>query len=104
MAITILKKLFGMTDPTPPTPEVSTPPAENSEEASSDGPLTESQKQLVFDSWEKVRPISETAASLFYAKLFELDPEVKHSLRQDGSQRAGKEAHANDRRCGHWTE
>jgi len=39
--------------------------------------LTTEQKALVQGSWEKVKPISETAAELFYGKLFELDPEVK---------------------------
>jgi hemoglobin-like flavoprotein len=39
--------------------------------------LTEEQKALVQSSWAKVAPISETAAELFYSKLFELDPAVK---------------------------
>ena len=43
----------------------------------SDGPLTEAQKILVQESWEKVKPIADTAASLFYGKLFELDPEIE---------------------------
>lgn len=29
---------------------------------------------LIQNSWEKVRPISEAAAKLFYDRLFELDP------------------------------
>lgn len=33
--------------------------------------------KLVQDSWEKVKPISATAAELFYTKLFELDPEAR---------------------------
>ena len=41
------------------------------------GPLTEAQKNLVQESWEKVIPIADTAANLFYTKLFELDPAVK---------------------------
>ena len=44
---------------------------------SDSGPLTEHQKQLVQDSWTKVVPIADTAAALFYARLFELDPDVK---------------------------
>lgn len=32
--------------------------------------------RLVQDSWEKVKPISVAAAELFYARLFELDPEA----------------------------
>ena len=46
------------------------------EEPESD-PLTVEQKNLVQGSWEKVIPIADTAAELFYSKLFELDPEVK---------------------------
>lgn len=32
---------------------------------------------LVRSTWSKIRPISETAAKLFYDRLFELDPSVK---------------------------
>lgn len=32
---------------------------------------------LIQNSWEKVRPISEVAAKLFYDRLFELDPSVR---------------------------
>lgn len=33
--------------------------------------------KLVQESWEKVKPIAPTAAEIFYARLFELDPEAK---------------------------
>ena len=36
--------------------------------------MTLDQKQLVQKTWEKVLPISESAATLFYRRLFELDP------------------------------
>lgn len=39
--------------------------------------MTPEQKQLVRDSWAKVLPIQETAAELFYGRLFETYPEVK---------------------------
>lgn len=39
--------------------------------------VTQEEIKLVQDSWEKVKPISATAAELFYAKLFELDPEAR---------------------------
>lgn len=32
---------------------------------------------LVQESFQKVRPIAQTAATIFYNKLFELDPELK---------------------------
>ena len=39
--------------------------------------MTPEQVQLVQDSFAKVAPISETAASMFYDRLFEIAPEVK---------------------------
>lgn len=32
---------------------------------------------LIRESWDKVFPIADTAAELFYGKLFELNPELK---------------------------
>ena len=42
--------------------------------------MTPKQKQLVQNSWEKVLPISDTAATLFYGRLFELDPSTRPFL------------------------
>lgn len=39
--------------------------------------ITLEQKKLVQETWEKVVPIAETAAELFYGRLFEIDPELK---------------------------
>ena len=39
--------------------------------------MTPEQKELVKESWAKVQPIQETAAELFYGRLFEKYPEVK---------------------------
>ncbi len=39
--------------------------------------ITEQQIALVQESWDKVVPIQETAAELFYGQLFEIAPEVK---------------------------
>jgi hemoglobin-like flavoprotein len=39
--------------------------------------MTLDQKHLVQSSWEKVLPISDTAATLFYGRLFELDPSTR---------------------------
>jgi len=41
------------------------------------------QIKLVQDSFSKVAPISETAAALFYGRLFEIAPEVKPMFRGD---------------------
>ena len=45
--------------------------------------MTPQQVTLVTTSWEKVKPISETAAELFYGKLFELDPSLKPLFKGD---------------------
>jgi hemoglobin-like flavoprotein len=39
--------------------------------------MTLDQKQLVQKTWEKVLPISGSAATLFYGRLFELDPSTR---------------------------
>jgi len=41
------------------------------------------QIKLVQNSFEKVRPISETAADLFYKRLFELNPSLKSLFKGD---------------------
>jgi hemoglobin-like flavoprotein len=38
---------------------------------------------LVQDSWQKVLPIKDTAAELFYGKLFELDPSLRALFKGD---------------------
>lgn len=52
--------------------------------------LTSEQITLVKESWEKVVPISETAAELFYGKLFELDPALKPLFKGDMKEQGGK--------------
>ena len=61
-----------------------------SDEHPADHPLTLEQKLLVQESWEKVKPISETAAELFYGKLFELDPELKPMFANSDMKEQGK--------------
>jgi hemoglobin-like flavoprotein len=39
--------------------------------------VTLRQKELVQDTWERVEPVSETAARLFYEQLFELNPQLR---------------------------
>ena len=34
-------------------------------------------KQLIQSSWEKIVPIADTAATLFYERLFDIDPEMR---------------------------
>ncbi len=48
-----------------------------------DSPFDPKQKRLVQESFAKVEPIAETAAELFYNKLFELDPELRALFKTD---------------------
>ena len=45
--------------------------------------MTPEEKELVQTTWESVKPISETAADLFYNKLFELDPSLRPMFKGD---------------------
>ena len=45
--------------------------------------MTPHQIELVQGSWEKVVPIAKDAASLFYLRLFELDPSLKRLFSDD---------------------
>ena len=52
--------------------------------------MTPRQKQLVKDSWAKVLPIKETAAELFYGRLFETYPEVKPYFKNGDMKEQGR--------------
>ena len=52
--------------------------------------MTPAEIKLVKDSWAKVVPISETAAELFYGKLFELDPSVRSMFKGDMKEQGRK--------------
>ncbi len=52
--------------------------------------MTPEQKSLVKDSWKKVMPISETAAEMFYNRLFETYPEVKPYFKGDMKEQGKK--------------
>jgi hemoglobin-like flavoprotein len=45
--------------------------------------MTPDQVALVQDSFTKVRPIADTAADLFYGRLFEIAPEVRPMFPED---------------------
>lgn len=45
--------------------------------------MTPRQKELVQTSWAQVVPIADTAASLFYGRLFEIDPSLKPMFTSD---------------------
>jgi hypothetical protein len=44
--------------------------------------MTSETKQLVQVSFEKVAPIADVAAELFYKKLFELDPSLRKRIKR----------------------
>lgn len=52
--------------------------------------MTPRQIGLIGSSWDKVLPIQETAAELFYGKLFELDPELKSMFKGDMAEQGKK--------------
>ena len=52
--------------------------------------MTPEEIKLVKDSWAKVVPISDTAAELFYGKLFELDPSVRSMFKGDMKEQGRK--------------
>lgn len=45
--------------------------------------LTGAQKQAIRRSWELVVPIADTAADLFYKRLFEIAPQYRRLFKQD---------------------
>jgi hemoglobin-like flavoprotein len=47
--------------------------------------LTDSHKAVIRDTWRLVQPIAETAAELFYRRLFELKPEYRAMFAEDMS-------------------
>ena len=52
--------------------------------------LTLTQKTLVQESFAVVAPIADTAATLFYQRLFELDPSLKAMFRGDMAEQRKK--------------
>ncbi|HYQ73138.1 MAG TPA: globin family protein [Gammaproteobacteria bacterium] len=52
--------------------------------------MTPEQIELVKSSWTQVVPIADTAAKLFYGKLFELDPALKPLFKGDMTEQGRK--------------
>lgn len=48
--------------------------------------MNQHQIQLVQTSFEKVKPIADVAADLFYTRLFELAPSLRHLFKEDMSE------------------
>ena len=51
-----------------------------------EGPISREQINLVRSTWTYIAPMAEQAATLFYAKLFELDPAIKPMFAQSNLQ------------------
>lgn len=52
--------------------------------------LTATQKSLVQDSFATIAPIADDAAALFYRRLFELDPSLRHMFPGDMAEQRRK--------------
>jgi len=52
--------------------------------------MTPEQISLIKSSWERVTPIADKAAELFYGKLFELDPALKPLFKGDMVEQGAK--------------
>jgi hemoglobin-like flavoprotein len=52
--------------------------------------LTTEDISMIKDSWAKVVPIADTAAGLFYGKLFELDPGLRPMFKGDMTEQGQK--------------
>ena len=52
--------------------------------------ITQQQKELVKKTWVMVVPIADTAAELFYGRLFELEPEYKAMFKNDMTEQGKK--------------
>jgi hypothetical protein len=59
--------------------------------------MTPEQIELVQRTWRAVLPVGDTAAELFYGKLFSLDPEVRRLFKNDMVE-PGPQPHGHDQR------
>src|SRR4051812_9721026 len=75
-----------MPDPQGPAGSKNTRPATSPKAApaaQASGPFSRRTIQLVQESWAKVMPISDAASTLFYDRLFQLDPTVRPFFKND---------------------
>lgn len=52
--------------------------------------MTTHQIALVQQSWEKIKPSAHAAGALFYKKLFEKAPQIRHLFANDVTEQAGR--------------
>lgn len=64
--------------------------ARSSSPTFSDPPMTPESRQIVQQTWQSVLPIADTAAALFYGRLFELDPSLRPMFAKSDMKEQGK--------------
>jgi nitric oxide dioxygenase len=52
--------------------------------------MTSHQIKMVQHSWEKIKPAMQATGELFYHKLFERAPQIRHLFKEDVSEQAGR--------------
>jgi hemoglobin-like flavoprotein len=52
--------------------------------------LSSEHKQIVQNTWEQIAPIADTAAELFYGRLFEFDPMLRQLFASTNMEAQGK--------------
>ncbi len=52
--------------------------------------MTTNQIEMVQQSWEKINPVRQAAGEIFYLKLFNKAPQIRHLFGKDVSEQAGK--------------
>ena len=74
----------------PAAPVAAVPASSEPAVASGSSILRDDHKQLVQESFKLVEPIADTAAELFYKRLFELDPSLKSLFKGDMKEQGKK--------------
>ena len=52
--------------------------------------MTPTQKQLIQETWQQIAPIADAAATVFYNRLFEIDPSLKPLFAKTDMDRQGQ--------------
>ena len=55
--------------------------------------MTTHQVEMVQQSWEKVKPVMQATGEVFYHKLFERAPQIRHLFKDDVTEQAGRLAY-----------
>ncbi len=52
--------------------------------------MTNRQIKLVQQSWERIKPIAQWAGEIFYQKLFNKAPQIRHLFKEDVTEQVGR--------------